>query len=100
MKYRKKPIEVAAVQWTGDNLDEIEQFTHGQTYFGYPDYIGTSAVRGGYKPESHLWVHTLEGDLRAQVGDWIICGVHDEFYPCKPDIFAATYEFNDTKEKE
>jgi hypothetical protein len=92
VKFRKKPVVIEAVQWTGDNLDEMEQFTHGQTYFGYPDHIGASAVRGGYDPESHLWVHTLEGDLRAQIGDWIIKGVAGEFYSCKPDIFEQTYE--------
>lgn len=42
--------------------------------------------------DSHMVVHTLEGDMRADIGDWIIRGVNGEFYPCEPDIFAATYE--------
>ena len=75
MKYRKKPVVVEAVQFTG-NFDEIEKFVGGDAEF-----------RGGT-----LVVATLEGAMRAWPGDFIIKGVQGEFYPCKPDIFEATYE--------
>lgn len=74
-KYRKKPVVIEAVQFTG-NFDEIETFVGDDAEF-----------RNG-----ELVVATLEGPLRASPNDWIIKGVQGEFYPCKPDIFAATYE--------
>jgi hypothetical protein len=74
-KFRKKPVIVEAVQWTGRNDQEINKF---------------AAPHGVYKRE--VIIQTLEGVMRGQVGDWIIRGVKGEFYPCKPDIFAATYE--------
>ena len=78
MKYRKKPIIVEAVQWTGNNKIEIQHFMDR-----YVDEILIS---------SQLIIPTLEGDHFASVGDYIIKGVHGEFYPCKPDIFEKTYE--------
>lgn len=74
-KFRKKPVVIEAVQFTG-NFDEIEQFVGGDAEF-----------RG-----KELIVATLEGPLRASQNDWIIKGVSGEFYPCKPDIFEKTYE--------
>lgn len=74
-KFRKKPVVIEAVQFTG-NFDEIEQFVGGDAEF-----------RG-----KELIVATLEGPLRASQNDWIIKGVNGEFYPCKPDIFEKTYE--------
>ena len=76
MKFRKKPVVIDAVQYTGPNFSEMEAFVGGDAEF-----------RNG-----KLVIATLEGALRASVGDWIIKGVKGEFYPCKPDIFAATYE--------
>jgi len=77
-KYRKKPIEVEAVQWKGNNYDEINSF------FGSRKFIGA---------ENHsVVIRTLEGRMLANVNDWIIKGVKGEFYPCKPDIFEQTYE--------
>lgn len=78
-KYRKKPIVIEAIQFTGmssANWDAIETFCGGDATF----------IRGG------LIVATLEGPLHASYGDWIIRGINGEFYPCKPDIFEATYE--------
>lgn len=75
MKFRKKPVEIEAVQFRG-NFEEIENFCGGDAEF-----------RNG-----ELVVATLEGALRASPDDWIIKGIKGEFYPCKPDIFAATYE--------
>lgn len=77
----KKPVEIQAVQWTGDNYDEIENF------------VGRNGLDLFWKFEKPgLIIYTLEGDHYASVGDWIIRGVRGEFYPCKPDIFKQTYE--------
>lgn len=78
--YRKKPVVVEAVQWEGtiESAKEINEFTHDDTITLAP----VSQV---------LYIHTLEGVMEAQVGDFIIKGVKGEFYPCKPDIFERTY---------
>lgn len=65
-----------AIQWTGKNLSEIDNFMDGIVE----------------NKETTLVIHTLEGDMEASVGDYIIKGVNGEFYPCKPDIFNKTYE--------
>ena len=76
--YRKKPVVVEAVQWTGENHAEMCEFIDSEAF----DII----------PRIELVIHTLEGDHHASPGDYIIKGVNGEFYPCKPDIFAKTYE--------
>lgn len=81
-QYRKRPIVIRAVQWTGDNFDEICEFVKGQPITLYKNDFGF--IR--------LLIETLEEDICAEVGDYIICGVHGEYYPCKPDIFSETYE--------
>ena len=92
MKYRKKPVEINAVQWTGKNLFEVITFTDGK-----PDLTTMKALDGweGYSnvvAEEGLKIHTLEGVMNASIGDYIIKGVQGEFYPCKPDIFKQTYD--------
>ena len=79
MRYRKKPVEIDAVQWTGRNYDEIQNF------------IGDKVITG-FVSERGLLIQTLEGQMTARTGDYIIKGVKGEFYPCKPDIFEETYE--------
>lgn len=81
MRYRKKPVVIEAVQWTGVNGAEVAAFCAG--------VAGIHAADGSMV---QLQIRTLEGVMTASVGDWIIRGVKGEFYPCKPDIFAATYE--------
>ena len=76
--YRKKPVTVEAVQWTGENHAEMCEFIDPEVF--------------EIKPKEGLIIHTLEGDHHASPGDYIIKGVNGEFYPCKPDIFAKTYE--------
>ena len=76
--YRKKPVVVEAVQWTGENHGEMCEFIVPEVF----EII----------PRVGLVIHTLEGDHHASPGDYIIKGVNGEFYPCKPDIFAKTYE--------
>jgi len=79
-KYRKKPVEVEAVQWTGDNYFEVEKFTGGNIMYKYR------------AEDKKLMISTLEGHITASNGDFIIKGVKGEFYPCKPDIFYETHE--------
>lgn len=85
-RYRKKPIEVEAVQYTGNNGFSIERWSQ-RAVIGTPVLEPTEANPTG----SYLQIKTLEGVMTAIVGDWIIKGVQGEFYPCKPDIFEETY---------
>jgi len=77
MKYKKKPIVIEAMQWNDFNLDEVLRFL---------------GVNGTLKSRDTILIDTLEGIMKASVGDYIIKGVDGEFYPCKPDIFEKTYE--------
>lgn len=79
MKYRKKPVVIEA-----RCLGEEPYATTGKWCNGQPIVDGRKIVG--------IAIETLEGTMRAEVGDYIIKGVKGEFYPCKPDIFAATYE--------
>ena len=82
-KYRKKPVVVEAVQWTGKNPHEIVIFAGDIVRRFCVDFVACSAW---------LEVGTQDGVVRADCGDYIIKGVNGEFYPCKPDIFEKTYE--------
>ena len=84
MKFRKKPVVIEAIQYNPHvNCAEVAAFL-GQTH---DDKYCREA--GG----NLSWViHTMEGDMECSPGDWIIKGIKGEFYPCKPDIFDATYE--------
>lgn len=87
-KFRKKPVVIEAIQWRGDNLREVIAFTgrHQSATLRSWAHFEDVVRREGLK------IFTLEGHHMASVGDWIIRGVQGEFYPCKPDIFEATYE--------
>jgi len=80
MKYRKKPIVV-----------EARQFRPGDPN-GVAEWMGAVRVDPTAPPTGRLFIQTLEGTMRVDNFDWVIRGVKGEFYPCKPDIFAATYE--------
>ena len=80
-KYRKKPVVIEAIQWNGINLEELKWFMKEK-------FKGTSVSEITFE----LQIPTLEGTMSASLGDYIIRGVKGEFYPCKPDIFEATYE--------
>ena len=87
MKYRKKPVVVEAFKWCGDNTqsdDPVwikEAIEKGDVYFSCE---GTTYC--------NMRITTLEGIMSADLGDYIIRGIKGEIYPCKPDIFEATYE--------
>ena len=80
MRFRKKSVEIDAMQLTWEGAPEALKFCQG-----VPVYDMTGKMEA-------LVIDTLEGEMLCQFGDWIIKGVKGEFYPCKPDIFAATYE--------
>ena len=98
LRFTKRPVTIEAIQWTGKNLREVITFTDGP-----PD---TRSHHAGMAWEAYadlvardgLMIYTLEDgpDRRAKhfadIGDWIIRGVKGEYYPCKPDIFEATYD--------
>lgn len=118
MKFRKKPVVIEATQWF-KNGDHPEDFEAGRPwmeeghfvikpgaffkehdweggivrYFRRPDVSGESLCRHcNLTMHIHGWIDTKEGGHIVCPGDWIIAGVKGELYPCKPDIFAATYE--------
>ncbi len=89
-KYRKKPIIVEARQYPGhwvSGVDAILAFEDWLEPLARAAHVWPLRYRG-----HQLFIQTLEGEMVASPGDWIICGVYGELYPCKPDIFAATYE--------
>jgi hypothetical protein len=89
-RFRKKPVEIEAVQFTEDLA--LRMLVDKE-----PGPFGLQAS-GNYHPgnrtvsRAYISIKTLEGRMSADVGDWIIRGVKGELYPCKPDIFAATYD--------
>lgn len=85
MKFRKKPVIIEAQCVTRENGESVAMWCGGKwiSLYGRGD-MGEDI--------SNISITTLEGVMRADLGDWIICGVKGEFYPCKPDIFEATYE--------
>lgn len=87
LKFRKKPVEIEAFQLTETNRGEILNWARSYAQLGH--VIG--AVPANDHPHQML-IHTLEGTMRANVGDYIIRGVQGEFYPCRGDIFEQTYE--------
>lgn len=87
-KFRKKPVEVEAVRWSGDNEDEIVSLT-GREYFTHLDPEDTAD-----DPEltAQVFDRLHSTWVGVYTGQWIIKGVKGEFYPCAADVFAATYE--------
>jgi hypothetical protein len=75
-KYRKKPVVIEAVKFTGENWRDVETFV----------------PVGKYNDDGTFQIVTLEGEHKCSIGDYVIKGVKGEFYPCKPDIFEQTYE--------
>jgi hypothetical protein len=96
MKFRKKPVEIEAMQLVGDNTDmfAVYQWVEEHTQGSFAPYAAELPASGvSIDPATgFMLIATLEGVMQAKPGDWIIRGVQGEFYPCKPDIFDATYE--------
>lgn len=83
-KYRKLPVIIEAVKWEGtyDSLGEVAEF------LGFSPHYNNC---GNPEPEL-LYIPTLEGEMTASKGDYIIRGIKGEFYPCKADVFESSYE--------
>jgi len=88
-KYRKKPVVIEAQQVSWENAASVASWCAG------------TVSDSGFVPSGGMWVTisipTLEGTMKANLGDFVIRGVKGEFYPCKPDIFEATYEKVETE---
>jgi len=80
-RFRKKPVVIEAMQLTKQNIRDAMEWCGG-TYWSRPPMRAITGIK----------IKTLEGEMEASFGDWIIRGVQGEFYPCKPKIFEATYE--------
>lgn len=86
-QFRKKPVVIEALQFSGTQYSaaEIEKWSEGRVkLLVYADDVTLNSRK--------MTIETLEGTMTANEGDWVIRGVKGEYYPCKPDIFAATYE--------
>jgi hypothetical protein len=84
MKFRKKPVVIEARQFASSDVAVMESVANW-----------CNGKLCGYKlplDQRVILIDTLEGEMTANPGDWIIKGIKGEFYPCKPDVFAATYE--------
>ena len=84
MKYRKKPVEIEAIQFKRNVFEEINEFTKGNAF----NFRTERCING----KSYCEIKTLEGIMTATEGDYIIKGANGEFYLCKPDIFEKTYK--------
>ena len=81
-RFKKKPVVIEAIKWTGENPDEVQEFL----------FNGNTHASDGWVKGQYVDIGTPEGLMVASIGDWIIRGVKGEHYPCKPDIFEMTYE--------
>lgn len=92
-RWRKRPVEVEAVQLRWDNWSEMCDHTAGSDCVGcYIDVAGKPTESSDGRDVMGLRIPTLEGEMLATEHDWVIRGVKGELYPCKPDIFDLTYE--------
>ena len=82
MKFRKKPIIIEAIRWSGKNEIDIVKLINRRVYFSFR-FIANKQI---------IVIKTLEGRMTANIGDWIIEGINGEIYPCKNYIFEKTYE--------
>jgi hypothetical protein len=97
-KYRKKPVEIQALRLGWDTWEEMCEFVNvGPDHATQPHGVwvtpeGRISDADGPGYTIGLVIPTFEGEMLARVNDWVIRGIKNELYPCKPDIFAATYE--------
>lgn len=93
--FKKKPVVIQAIQLTPETFKECHKFLGVKGNFENGIFVDEPGeVHSSLNSVSRLFIEfkTLEGNMRAHEGDWIIKGVKGEFYPCKPDIFEATYD--------
>lgn len=89
MKYKTKPVEIEAIQWTGLNFDEVKEFAGASLMYAILD----SAWKAGEgRPHVLMRIRTLEGGMNVSEGDYIVKGLKGEFYPCEPDVFEKKCE--------
>lgn len=101
-KYRKKPVEIEAVQFNGGSLGKFDSLPHDQVYrtgeafSEFPEWlkeaVNNNKILTDYPYNFCIYIDTLEGKMRADKDDYIIRGISGEIYPCKPDIFKKSYE--------
>ncbi len=91
-KFRKKPVVIEAVKWTGLQSDLDKMISWFGVYRSLKNPSGKYESISWDKLKSEINIETLEGTMIASKGDWIIKGVEGELYPCKPAIFEKTYE--------
>jgi hypothetical protein len=93
-RFRKKPVEIEAMQWPADVDDSYESVCQRAAIHRWVNDNGGKTDVGPHAnlPTSGAHIITLEGAMKIGGGDYVIRGVQGEFYPCKPDIFDATYE--------
>jgi len=95
--YRKRPVMVEAIQWTGNNYNEVKEFC-GKSPFG-----GSRWYSCGSRPvisvgDTNNYIRTLNGDVQVSISDYIIKGIDGDFYVCRQDIFEKEYERIDDNE--
>lgn len=91
--FRKRPVQVEAIQWNGEVEPDHPQWLRTALTDNGLEAAPNSAWIGPHaRYKNRLYIRTLEGVMMAVPGDWVIRGVKGELYPCKPDIFEATYE--------
>ena len=91
-KYIKKPVEIEAIQLKEDNIIEVFDFLDGANYKETKSTEELEDFNQRMLKQGYIEIETLEGIMKVSFGDYIIKGVKGEFYPCKSDIFQATYE--------
>lgn len=91
-KYIKKPVEIEAIQLKEDNIIEVFDFLDGANYKETKSTEELEDFNQRMLKQGYIEIKTLEGIMKVNFGDYIIKGVKGEFYPCKSDIFQATYE--------
>lgn len=91
-RYRKRPVVIEAAQWDGTVTDATKVIDWVLGEGGTARYYAPGEWDDRETDGTYLVIDTLEGNMLAGPLDWVIKGVEGEFYPCKPDIFSATYE--------
>lgn len=94
MKYRKRPVEIEAIQWTGNELStkRIKKFVGVRPDNGEDRFLVVAEMSGSPDGEAYVWDEVQETWVRVNKNDFIIEGIRGEFYPCEEEIFYLTYE--------